>query len=447
MPHHNHPERITNDVKSFISKESISGMILVLAAAIAMVWANSPWEEYYHYIFHELHLRFSFGNFFDLDAGLGHWINDGLMAIFFFTVGLEIKREVMEGELSTLSKAGLPILAAVGGMVVPALIYVLFNYDNPQDIDGWGIPMATDIAFSLGMLSLLGDKVNINLKIFLTALAIADDLGAILVIAIFYTDPASIDLTELINAGVFIILLIIANKMGVRSGTFYGVVGLFGVWIAFLYSGVHATIAGVAIALTVPARSKINEASFVRRVQLYADLFKKNRSSKLLSEEKLKAINVFEKAIHDLHTPLQRLEHSLHGFVAFFVLPLFALANAGVHIDGKIVDALIHPVSLGVMAGLILGKFLGISLVSRAAVGLRIAKLPENVRWPEIYGAAMLAGIGFTMSIFITGLAFDDAANQTHAKVGIIASSIIAAILGILILKYHYARRDDKKSG
>ena len=211
--------------KEFISKETISGMILVVSAVIAIIWANSPWGESYHHFWHEINIEFKIEGWFDLDASINHWINDGLMAIFFFTVGLEIKREVMEGELSTLRKASMPIMAAIGGMVFPAMIYVAVNYDNPQNLDGWGVPMATDIGFTLGVLSLLGDRVSMNLKVFLTALAIADDLGAILVIAIFYTDPASIDFTQLWVALVFIGVLIAANRFGIRSGTFYGVVG------------------------------------------------------------------------------------------------------------------------------------------------------------------------------------------------------------------------------
>tara|TARA_R110002050_G_scaffold297339_2_gene458632 strand:+ start:48234 stop:49568 length:1335 start_codon:yes stop_codon:yes gene_type:complete len=437
---------VTDHGKEFISKETISGILLVIAAILAISWANSPWASSYHYIWHELHMQFAFGNWFDLDASLNHWINDGLMAIFFFTVGLEIKREVMEGELSTLRKASMPIMAAVGGMLFPALIYVAFNYDNPQNINGWGIPMATDIGFALGVLSLLGNRVSINVKIFLTALAIADDLGAILVIAVFYTDPSSIDFTQLWIALGFIALLIAANKWGIRSGTFYGVVGLFGVWIAFLYSGIHATFAGVLIAMTVPARSKISDSEFMEKARGYGKIFTDNPSNgKLLSPEQTHAVSDMEKALDQVQTPLQKLEHAIHPFVAFIVLPLFALSNAGVHISGSIINMLLSPIALGVMAGLVFGKFLGITIFTRLMVKFKISVLPENVEWPEIYGAAMLAGIGFTMSIFISDLAFDDIEIIEKAKVGVMAASVVSAIAGLLMLKLYYDKRDAKK--
>ena len=436
---------ITQQGREFISKETISGMLLVLSAVIAIIWANSPWAHTYHYVWHEIKMEFAFGNWFDLDASLNHWINDGLMAVFFFTVGLEIKREVLEGELSTIKKASLPIMAAVGGMIVPAVIYVFFNYDNPTTANGWGIPMATDIGFALGVLSLLGDKVSINLKVFLTALAIADDLGAIMVIALFYTDPSSIDYNQLWVALVFIGVLVIANKSGVRSGTFYGIVGLFGVWIAFVYSGIHATFAGVLIAMTVPARSEIGEADFMKKGQKLAWIFEKNTiSGKLLSVEQTHAIADLEKLIEQVQTPLQKLEHTIHPFVAYVVLPLFALSNAGVHISGSILNMIWDPVAIGIIIGLVAGKFLGISIFSRLMVWLKISDLPQNVRWPEIYGAGMLAGIGFTMSIFISDLAFDDPEIIEKAKVGVMVATIVSSITGILMLKWYYNKRDSE---
>jgi len=442
----NNNAEITEHGKEFISKETLSGIILVAAAIIAIIWANSPWASSYHHVWHEIHMEFAFGDWFDLDASLNHWINDGLMAIFFFTVGLEIKREVMEGELSSLKKASMPIMAAVGGMVFPALIYVAFNYDNPIESKGWGIPMATDIGFTLGVLSLLGKRVSMNLKIFLTALAIADDLGAIIVIALFYTDPASIDYTQLWVAGAFIGVLIVANKFGVRSGTFYGVVGLFGVWIAFLYSGIHATFAGVMIAMTVPARSKISEMEFIGLAKNYKDIFASHsKKGKLLTPEQAHAVADMEKVLSQVQTPLQKLEHSIHPFVAYLILPLFALSNAGVEITGSVIDMILDPVSLGIIFGLVLGKFIGISLLSKLMVWLKIADLPENVSWPEIYGAAMLAGIGFTMSIFISDLAFDDTEIIQKAKVGVMVASLLAAFIGMLMLKIYYDKRDSKK--
>lgn len=437
---------VTEHGKEFISKETLSGIILVAAAIVAIIWANSPWASSYHYIWHEIHMEFAFGEWFDLDVSLNHWINDGLMAIFFFTVGLEIKREVLEGELSSLKKASMPIMAALGGMIFPALIYVAFNYDNPVEVKGWGIPMATDIGFTLGVLSLLGKRVSMNLKIFLTALAIADDLGAIIVIALFYTDPASIDYSQLWIAVSFIVLLVIANKLGVRSGTFYGVVGLFGVWIAFMYSGIHATFAGVMIAMTVPARSKISETKFMELAQEYAKVFTSHtKKGKLLTPEQAHAVGEMENALGQVQTPLQKLEHTIHPFVAYLVLPLFALSNAGVEISGSIIDMILDPVSIGVIVGLVLGKFMGISILSRLMVALKIADLPENVKWPEIYGAAMLAGIGFTMSIFISDLAFDNTEIIQKAKVGVMLASIISAIIGLVMLKIYYNKRDSNK--
>ncbi len=438
-------ESVISRNKEFISTETISGMILVTAAIIAIIWANSPWADSYDYVWHEIKLEFAFGNWFDINDSLNHWINDGLMAIFFFTVGLEIKREVMEGELSTLKKASMPIMAAVGGMIFPALIYVLFNYDNPVRVHGWGIPMATDIGFTLGVLSLLGKRVSLNLKIFLTALAIADDLGAIIVIALFYTDPSSIDYTQLWVALTFIGILLLANKLGIRSGTFYGFIGLFGVWIAFVYSGIHATFAGVLIAMTVPARSKISESEFLKLAKGFRKIFvQETKKGNLLTSKQTHVIADMEKAIEDVQTPLQKLEHAFHPVVAFLILPLFALSNAGVHLSGSILDMLLDPVSLGIIAGLVLGKFLGISILSRLMVKLKWASLPDNVKWPEIYGAAMLAGIGFTMSIFISDLAFDDLTIIENAKVGVMTASLISAFLGLFMLKYYYYKRDKK---
>lgn len=434
---------ITEEGKEFISKETLSGILLVLAAIMAIIWANSPWADSYHYVWHELHMEFAFGNWFDIDASLNHWVNDGLMAIFFFTVGLEIKREVMEGELSTMKKASLPIMAAIGGMLFPALLYVLFNYDNPHTVKGWGIPMATDIGFALGVLSLLGNRVSIHLKVFLTALAIADDLGAIMIIAIFYTDPATIDYSQIWTALTFIAILIVANKMGVRSGTFYGIIGLFGVWIAFIYSGIHATFAGVLIAMTVPARSKINEMEFLTKAGKIRPIFEKNViPGKLLSVEQVHAISKLEKLIEEVQTPLQKLEHTIHPFVAYVVLPLFALSNAGVHISGKMIDLLLDPVSLGVITGLVVGKFLGVVLISKVMVFLKISALPEKVKWPEIYGVGLLAGIGFTMSIFISDLAFDDKQIIEKAKLGVMLATVLSSCLGLLVLNMHYSKEE-----
>ncbi len=299
------------NIFSFIKEEGIGGYILIGITVIALIWANSRWHESYHYLWHELQMGFSFGDF-NITTSLHHWINDGLMATFFFIIGLEIKREVLAGELSTFKKAGLPIVAAIGGMVVPALIYVLIEFQTPQYLNGWGIPMATDIAFALGLMAMLGKRVPVSLKIFLTALAIADDLGAIMVIAIFYTE--SINLLELINAAFFLGVLVAANRLGVRNAIFYAIVGGLGVWTSFLFSGVHATIAGVLIAFTIPVRPRIDEKTFIQRLYACLDTFKKTaaNSKSLLTEAQSKVISQIGQHVDDANTPLQRLEHSLH---------------------------------------------------------------------------------------------------------------------------------------
>ena len=422
------------NIISFIKEESIGGYILIGITIIALIWANSGFYDSYHYLWHELQMGFRFGNF-DLTASLHHWINDGLMALFFFTIGLEIKREVLAGELSSFKKAGLPIVAAVGGMIVPAMVYVIINYNNPQFMNGWGIPMATDIAFALGLMAMLGKRVPVSLKIFLTALAIADDLGAIMVIAIFYTE--SINMAELINAAVFIVVLIAANRLGVRSMIFYAFVGGLGVWTSFLFSGIHATIAGVLIALTIPVRPRINEVTFIQRLNTCLDVFKKTdpNDKSLLTEAQSKVISRIGKHVDDANTPLQKLEHSLHPVSIYFILPVFALSNAGVHIEGDVFKMLLHPISLGIMGGLIIGKFIGITLFSKLFVKFKFASLPPGVSWQHIYGMAFLAGIGFTMSMFISDLGFDDQRYVEIAKVGILAASLIAGIIGISILR------------
>jgi len=294
--------------------------------------------------------------------------------------------------------------------------------------------MATDIAFALGLLALLGKRVHINLKIFLTALAIADDLGAVIVIAVFYTE--SINYSELLSAAFFIGVLVIANFAGVRRTSFYGLVGLVGVWMAFVFSGVHATIAGVLIALTIPAKTKIKESVYFEKLTNCLDKFNNEEQTEgsLLSEKQAHLISKIEVLNNDANTPLQKLEHALHPFVAFFILPVFALSNAGVHIEGSVVDMLLHPISLGIIGGLVLGKFIGISLISRLAVKLKIASLPEGITWKHIYGVAFLAGIGFTMSMFISDLAFKDEEYKQIAKVGIMAASFISATIGMIWL-------------
>jgi len=424
---------VTFRISRFISEEAYGGIILILSTITALIWANSGYYESYHQLWHELKVGFIWGEI-NMVGSLHHWINDGLMALFFFTIGLEIKREIMGGELSTMKKASMPILAAIGGMIIPAALYVLVSINYPEYLHGWGIPMATDIAFALGLLALLGKRVNINLKIFLTALAIADDLGAVMVIAIFYTD--TINYSELLSAAFFILVLLIANFAGIRRPLFYAIIGFIGVWMAFVFSGVHATIAGVLIALTIPARTKINESEYVKRLSRYLNKFDKQTPSEnpLLTKDQAHFISEIEILNDKAQTPLQKLEHALHPVTAFFILPVFALSNAGVHIDGSIIEMILHPISLGIIAGLVLGKFIGISLFSHLTVWLKIAVLPKGVTWNQIYGVAFLAGIGFTMSMFISDLAFVDESFKQIAKVGIMTASFISAIIGMIWL-------------
>ncbi|HMP99715.1 MAG TPA: Na+/H+ antiporter NhaA [Cyclobacteriaceae bacterium] len=419
-------------LQKFINNSTTSGIILFVSALIALIAANSPWAEEYHHIWEH---KFSIGyDDFVISKDLHHWINDGLMAIFFFVIGLELKREIIAGELSSPKDAVLPLAAGLGGMVVPALIYLAFNASG-QSSNGWGIPMATDIAFALGILYLLGNRVPLSLKIFLTALAIADDLGAVLVIAFFYT--SNIDFISLAVGGAFMAVLIIANLIGVRNTTFYGVVGIAGLWLAFLMSGVHATIAAVLAALTIPAYVKFDEDSFSKSARTLMSEFDKaeRTDDKLVSKEQLYVLEKFKYLSKEAMTPLQRLEHALHPFVAFVVMPIFALANAGVTFSGNFSDNVFSPVALGIIFGLIIGKTVGIIGMSKLMVWLKLAKLPDGVRWPHIYGASLLAAVGFTMSLFITELAFTDANYILQAKIGILVASFIAGLAGYVLLR------------
>jgi len=422
-------------IQNFIKQQSFGGFLLIFVTVIAVVWANSSFYDVYYHIWHNVKLGISFGSF-ELKGDLHHWVNDGLMAIFFFVIGLEIKREVMDGGLSTFKSAILPIAAAVGGMVVPALVYVVFNYDNPQNIHGWGIPMATDIAFALGLMSLLGDRVSPSLKIFMTALAIADDLGAILVIAFFYTE--SIDMTEIISAFAFLGVLIGGNILGVRKTAFYAIIGLGGVWLSFIFSGVHATIAGVLVALVIPSKPKITGRQYIDKLKkiLLGSKISSEDKKGILSSEQVHSLNDVMKTTNEAESPSQKLEHVLHPFSTFFILPIFALANAGVRVEGSLVELLFHPISLGIIAGLVLGKFLGISIFTHLVVKMKFTSLPNGMDFRQVYGVALLAGIGFTMSIFIADLAFSDEQSIQIAKVGVFAASILSAVLGMAILSY-----------
>ena len=425
-------EKLTYPIQEFLHQEASGGILLIIATVIALAWANSPFAESYHHLWHT-YLSIDLGGI-GLKYSLHHWINDGLMVIFFFVVGLEIKRELLVGELSSVKKAALPIAAALGGMIFPALIYTIFNLGT-EGASGWGIPMATDIAFVVGILALLGKRVPLALKIFILALAIVDDLGAVLVIAIFYT--SNISFTSLLIGGGFLVLLIAMNRMGVRNLLIYTLVGV-GLWLAFLKSGVHATVAGVLLAFTIPVSSRINTKKFKNETESLLKDFDnagEHGDNVLTNSDRLSIIDQIENNCEKILTPLQRFEHGLHPWVSFFIMPVFALANAGVTIGSGLTSAITHPVSIGIILGLFLGKQIGIFSFSYLAVKLKLASEPEGVSWKKIYAASVLAGIGFTMSLFIANLAFNSPELLNISKVGILAGSLLSGVVGFIILK------------
>ena len=422
---------IVKPVSRFIEQEYTSGIVLFLSVVVALIWVNSPFETSYEHTW-ETQLSIGYaGNLFDHPLHI--WINDGLMAIFFFVIGLELKREFMAGELSSLKKASLPIMAALGGMVVPALIYVVFNAGLSSET-GWGIPMATDIAFALGLLSLSGKHIPGSIKVFLSALAVADDLGAVLVIAFFYT--AHISFSYLLLGGFFLIILIVGNSIGIRHTLFYLLIGI-AVWACFLFSGVHATIAGVLVAFTIPARTRINENEYVESIRKHTHLFERAIPLKgpLMTSDQHHIIEKIKRLSQDAETPLQKIEYMLHPWVAFVIMPLFAVANSGMHIGSNFFSALMNPVSMGVAAGLVAGKFVGVLGFTWIMVRLGFAELPQLTTWKHIAGVAMLAGVGFTMSLFVTSLAFQDQQHIEAAKYGILLASLISGAAGIFYLR------------
>lgn len=357
------------------------------------------------------------------------------MAVFFFVIGLELKREMIAGELSNPKNAVLPLAAAVGGMAVPAAIYLLFNFSSAETTSGWGIPMATDIAFALGVLYLLGNRAPISLKIFLTALAITDDLGAVLVIALFYT--SDINFVSLLTGAGFMTVLITANLIGVRNTLFYAIVGIGGLWLAFLMSGVHATIAAVLAAFTIPARVKVNETICTEELTYLLNKFRKAHPNNVptVTDEQLHILEDIRNVAKNALTPLQRLEHAMHPLVAFVVMPVFALSNGGITFTAGMLQQLASPVVLGVFVGLLLGKVVGVVGMVWLLLKLKWATLPAGLNKQHIIGAGFLAAIGFTMSLFISGLAFKDSEYLVQAKIGILSASIIAGIVGYLIVK------------
>jgi NhaA family Na+:H+ antiporter len=426
-------ERVMNPVLRLLRTAPAGGLVLLACAAVAMAWANSPWAHGYHVLW-ETPVTLRIGEW-DATLTLHQLVNDGLMAVFFFLVGLEIKREVLVGELASPRQAALPVAAAIGGMAVPALLFVLRNRHG-DGFRGWGIPMATDIAFALGVLALVGSRVPASLRVFLSALAIADDLGAVLVIALFYT--ATVSWSALAAAAALLVLSLAANAAGIRSAWVYAVIGVV-LWGAVLMSGVHATVAGVLLAMTIPSRTRIDENALLAGARAALQDFDDAcdpAATVLSNKAHQEALHRLEVLSEQALPPLARLEHGLQGIVMFGIMPLFALANAGVTLRGA-GAAFGSPVALGVLLGLVIGKPAGITLASWVAVRGGVATLPARVTWRAIGGVAALGGIGFTMSLFIAGLAFPAAPELlTSAKLGILSASLIAGVAGWALLRF-----------
>jgi NhaA family Na+:H+ antiporter len=426
-------KKISTPFEHFLHAQTTTGFVLMFMTILALILANSPLYDAYSHFLH-MYIEFNVGSW-ELKHTLHHWINDGLMAIFFFIIGLEIKREVTAGELSDIKAAILPILAAIGGMVFPAMIYLAIN-SGGEGANGWGIPMATDIAFAISALVLLGKRVPTSLVTFLVALAIVDDLGAVMVIALFYTE--TINIVPLCLAGGMFLVLIAFNRFGIHKILPYFIVGLF-LWFFMLESGVHATIAGVLAALAIPSTPKKAPVSFAKDTRELIEEYEKYpvATDHVMHEKQKHILTDIKEKIDSVGTPAARLEHDLHLPVALLVIPIFALANAGIKIDfSSIGSTIIEPVSLGIIIGLILGKVLGIFGVSWLAIKLKIAKLPENTTMSQIFGVSFLGGIGFTMSIFVADLAFLGSPELIfQAKVGVLAASLFAGFFGYFWLK------------
>ena len=420
-------------IKLFMGREKSGGIVLILSVTLAMILANSNLAESYSHFF-EQEVGFIVNGEPYLNYSLHHWINDGLMAMFFFVVGLELKREFIGGELADIRNTILPIGAAIGGMIVPALIFLSLNIGTPQTM-GWGIPMATDIAFVLGVVYLLGDKVPVSAKVFLTTLAIVDDLGAVLVIAFFYTSELSV--ASLLFGLGFLAVMFIGNRLGIKSLFFYAALGIGGVWVTFLLSGIHATIAAVLAAFMIPADAKINESVYLKRIKKLTRRFEKEEANEVRTLEEGQ-VDVLTHIQHDttIAIPLlQQLEHKMTPIVTFFIMPIFAIANAGISFtDLSLSDIFSTHVALGVTLGLLLGKPIGIIGATFLMVKMRWATLPSAITRRTLLGLGMLASIGFTMSMFISTLAFTDELLMTQAKLGIFLASILGGIGGYVLL-------------
>jgi NhaA family Na+:H+ antiporter len=422
--------RMLSPLERFLQRATAGGVVLIVTTAITLALATWLGSDTLHH-FWEQELALAAGTGFELRMSLHHWINDGLMTLFFLLVGLELKREILVGELASLREATLPIVAALGGMVVPALIYAAGNGGTPA-ASGWGIPMATDIAFAVGILVLLGTRVPRNLIIFLMALAIADDLGAVLVIALFYTPD--LNLAALGSAALLLGLMLLLNRGGVRRPLPYVLLGLL-LWYAVLTSGIHATIAGILLSLAIPSLSRYSPQHFDDRiVELHAAFREEDYAegnAPLSNQRMAEVAAAMEHTAEAVQSPLLRIEHGLHPWVTFLVIPVFALANAGIDLGSVRLEHLLQSVTVGIVLGLALGKFLGISVFSWVAVRLGIARLPAGVSWAQLTGAAWLGGIGFTMSLFISQLAFAEALYMEQAKLGILLGSFLSAVIGL----------------
>ena len=424
-------ERLVRPFQDFASLEASGGILLIGCTIAALLWTNSRWAASYLHFWHtEVTIGLGSARF---SESLHFWINDGMMAVFFFLVGLEIKRQTLIGELASFKRVVLPIAAAIGGMLVPAGLYMLFNHGGPG-ARGWGIPVATDIAFALGVLALLGDRVPAPLKVFLAALAIVDDLGAVLIIALFYT--ATISWVSLAVAGGIFAALILLNRAGTREPLVYILLGI-GLWIALLRSGVHPTVAGVLLAVTIPARERLDGPSFVascERVLVELKSVEHEPDEIEKSANKSAALHLLNEDCAEAESLLLRFEHALNPWVKNLVMPVFALANAGVVLRGDAMNDLFHPVGLGILFGLILGKPIGIFGFAWLATWTGAAALPDRVNWRQVLGVGFLGGIGFTMSLFVANLAFDQALSLETAKIGILAASVVAGLAGAAVL-------------
>jgi len=424
---------IINPIQRFINNSTTSGIVLFSSAFLAIILSNSPWSHEFHELWE---LEFSIG--FDghyINKNLHHWINDGLMAIFFFVVGLELKREIVAGGLRKPKSAILPIAAAIGGMLLPATIYLIFN-PSGSTADGWGIPMATDIAFALGVLYLLGNKVPLSLKIFLTVLAIVDDIGAVLVIAFFYT--SDINFVSLATGGIFMLILIISNLIGIRNTIYYAIIGIGGLWLAFLMSGVHATIAAVLAAMTIPVNVKVSEKEYIKRIKNLIFKFEEEEpnNNPAVTPNQLHIIQDIRDYSKNALTPLQRLELRMYPLVAFIIMPIFALSNAGIVLSSDSFNQIISPVFFGVFVGLLVGKVLGVYGIVSILLKFKWVTLPRGMNKVHLLGVGFLAAIGFTMSLFIGGLAFIDKVHIEEAKMGVLFASVLASFAGFFIIKY-----------